>query len=194
MLFKEKMYLSNCDSVRELSHKETRKRVLIGLVFGSGIILSPNILFDSQGVSEVLKQKNVIKFLNEEGMGNFIIRGMNIKDINSLSDYFDKLPNNYKISSLHGKEKGKLSKDELKKIDANIKTLDNIINKVNPTYENANITKDSLSKEIKQRISIRYFENEEEFKIFLFKSQNLVSRSEWYQFVSEFFKNNFVKN
>ena len=57
MLFKEKMYLSNCDSVRELSNEETRKRLLIGLVFGSGIILSPNILFDSQGISKVLKQK-----------------------------------------------------------------------------------------------------------------------------------------
>jgi len=193
MLFKEKMYLSNCDSVRELSNEETRKRLLIGLVFGNGIILSPNILFDSQGVSEILKQKNVIKFLNEEGSGNFIIRGMNIKDINSFSDYFDKLPNSYKISSLHGKEKGRLSQNELRNINNNIQILDKIIDKVNPTYENATIVKDSLSKEIKQRISIRYFENEEDFKIFLFKSQNLVSRSEWYQFVSEFFRNNSLK-
>ena len=53
MLFKEKMYLSNCDSVRELSIEETRKRLLIGLVFGNGIILSPNILFDNQGVKKL---------------------------------------------------------------------------------------------------------------------------------------------
>ena len=193
MLFKEKMYLSNCDSVKELSNEEARKRLLIGLVFGSGIILSPNILFDSQGVSEVLQQKNVIKFLNEEGSGNFIIRGINIKDINSFSDYFDKLPNSYKVSSLHGKEKGKLSQYELKNIKDNIKLLDNIISKANPIYENATIVKDSLSKEIKQRISIEYFKNKEEFNTFLFKSQNLISRSEWYQFVSEFFKNDFNK-
>jgi hypothetical protein len=193
MLFKEKMYLSNCDSVRELSNEETRKRILIGLVFGNGIILSPNILFDSQGVSEVLKQKNVIKFLNEEGNGNFIIRGINIKDINSFTDYFDKLPNNYKISSFNGKEKGLLSKNELKDINNNIQILDNIILKVNPTYENATIVKDSLSNEIKKRISIFYFKDEEEFKMFLFKSKDLVSRSEWYQFVSHFFKNDIFK-
>jgi len=193
MLFKEKMYLSNCDSVRELSIEETRKRLLIGLVFGNGIILSPNILFDNQGVSEVFKQNNVVKFLNEEGNGNFIIRGINIQDINSFSDYFDKLPNSYKISSLQGKEKGKLSQYELKSINNNIQSLDNIINKVNPIYENATIVKDSLSKEIKERISIRYFKNEEEFHTFLFKSKNLISRSEWYQFISNFFKNDFHK-
>lgn len=193
MLFKEKMYLSNCDSVRELSNEETRKRLLVGLLFGSGIILSPNILFDSQGVSEVLKQKNVIKFLNEEGSGNFIIRGMNIKNINSFYDYFDKLPNSYKVSSLNGKEKGHLSKDELKNIHNNIQILDKIINEVNPVYENATILKDSLSKEIKKRISIQYFKDIEEFKIFLFKSQNLVSRSEWYQFTNEFFKKDAFK-
>jgi hypothetical protein len=193
MLFKEKMYLSNCDSVRELSIEETRKRLLIGLVFANGIILSPNILFDSQGISEVLKQKNVIKFLNEEGSGNFIIRGMNINDINSFSDYFDKLPSNYKISSLHGKEKGKLSQNELKNIKDKIQILDKIIDKVNPTYENANIVRDSLSKEIKQRISIRYFKNEKDFEIFLSESQNFVSRSEWYQFISEFFRNDSLK-
>ena len=95
MLFKEKMYLSNCDSVRGLSNDEIRKRFLIGLVFGNGVILSPNILFDTKGLNQVLEQKNVIKFLNEEGYGNFIIRGMNIENINSLDDNVTRAFNMY---------------------------------------------------------------------------------------------------
>ncbi|MGJ0344872.1 hypothetical protein NG788_09595 [Aliarcobacter cryaerophilus] len=193
MLFKEKMYLSNCDSVRELSDEEVRKRVLIGLVFGKGIILSPNILFDTKGINQVLKQKNIIKFLNEEGYGNFIIRGMNIKDINSFSDYFDKLPNNYKISSLNGKEKGELTKSQLQYTLNNIKNIDNIIKNVKPIYENATISKDSLSKEIHKRVTIDYFNNKDDFDKFLFKSKNLVSRSEWYIFLNNYLKNDLTK-
>jgi len=193
MLFKEKMYLSNCDSVRGLSNEEIRKRLLIGLVFGNGIILSPNILFDNRGIAEILTQKNVIKFLNEEGLGTFIIRGINIKDIGSFSNYFDKLPNNYKISYLNGKEKGALSKTQLKEILTNLHTLDEMLTAVHPTYENATITKESLSKEIKQRISKKYFSSEEDFQKFLFQSQNLISRSEWYNFINIFFEKNNLK-
>jgi len=190
MLFKEKIYLSNCDSVRGLDEQEIKKRVLIGLVFGNGIITSPNILFDTKGVSEVLKQKNVIKFLNEEGRGNFVIRGFNIEDIGSFYEYFEKLSDNYKVSSLGGKEKVTLSKSELKEIRDNIKKLDTVINNVHPIYENATILKDSLSNEIKKRITREYFYNDEEFTEFLFKSQDLCSRSEWYNFINDFLNNN----
>lgn len=193
MLFKEKMYLSNCDSVRELSNEEIRKRVLIGLVFGNGIILSPNILFDTKGITQVLEKKNVIKFLNEEGMGNFIIRGMNIKDISSFSNYFEELPNNYKISSLNGKEKSQISKIELKELLENIKKIDYIIQKINPVFENATIFENSLNDEIKKRISNKYFDNEEEYIKFLLNSSKLVSRSAWYEFTNEFFKNDSKK-
>lgn len=193
MLFKEKMYLSNCDSVRELSNEEIRKRVLIGLVFGNGIILSPNILFDTKGITQVLEKKNVIKFLNEEGMGNFIIRGMNIKDISSFSNYFEKLPNNYKIPSLNGKEKSQISKIELKELLENIKKIDYIIQKINPVFENATIFENSLNDEIKKRISNKYFDNEEEYIKFLLNSSKLVSRSAWYEFTNEFFKNDSKK-
>lgn len=193
MLFKEKMYLSNCDSVRELSNEEIRKRVLIGLVFGNGIILSPNILFDTKGITQVLEKKNVIKFLNEEGMGNFIIRGMNIKDISSFSNYFEKLPNNYKISSLNGKEKSQISKIELKELLENIKKIDYIIQKINPVFENATIFENSLNDEIKKRICNKYFDNEEEYIKFLLNSSKLVSRSAWYEFTNEFFKNDLKK-
>ncbi|PRM89776.1 hypothetical protein CJ671_05940 [Aliarcobacter cryaerophilus] len=190
MLFKEKMYLSNCDSVRGLSNDEIRKRFLIGLVFGNGIILSPNILFDTKGINQVLEQKNIIKFLNEEGYGNFIIRGMNIENMNSFSDYFDQLPSNYKISSLNGVDKGELTRSQLQYIKNNIKNIDKIIKNVKPIYQNAIINKDSLSNEIFKRVSINYFDNEEEFNKFLLESEKLVSRSEWYTFLNTFLKNN----
>ncbi|MCT7446611.1 hypothetical protein [Aliarcobacter skirrowii] len=193
MLFKEKMYLSNCDSVRGLSNDEIRKRFLIGLVFGNGVILSPNILFDTKGLNQVLEQKNVIKFLNEEGYGNFIIRGMNIENINSFADYFEKLPSNYKISNLNGIEKGELTRSQLQYIGNNIKYIDKIIQNIKPVYQNALIQKDSLTKEIFKRISIDYFDDDEKFNKFLLESEKLVSRSEWYTFLNKFLKGNETK-
>lgn len=193
MLFKEKMYLSNCDSVRGLSNDEIRKRFLIGLVFGNGVILSPNILFDTKGLNQVLEQKKVIKFLNEEGYGNFIIRGMNIENINSFADYFEKLPSNYKISNLNGIEKGELTRSQLQYIGNNIKYIDKIIQNIKPVYQNALIQKDSLTKEIFKRISIDYFDDDEKFNKFLLESEKLVSRSEWYTFLNIFLKGNETK-
>jgi hypothetical protein len=193
VLFKEKMYLSNCDSVRGLSNDEIRKRFLIGLVFGNGVILSPNILFDTKGLNQVLEQKNVIKFLNEEGYGNFIIRGMNIENINSFADYFEKLPSNYKISNLNGIEKGELTRSQLQYIGNKIKYIDKIIQNIKPVYQNALIQKDSLTKEIFKRISIDYFDDDEKFNKFLLESEKLVSRSEWYTFLNIFLKGNETK-
>ena len=137
MLFKEKILLSNCDSVKKHSENEIKKRLLVGLVFGNGIVLSPNILFDNIGIQTVLNQKNVIKFLNEEGLGEFIIRGFNIGDIKSASEYFEKLPNSYAVSSLNGKLKGELSAIELSILNKKIITLDKIIKNIQPTFENA---------------------------------------------------------
>ncbi len=183
MLFKEKILLSNCDSVKKHSQDEVRKRLLVGLVFGNGVVLSPNILFDNIGIQSVLNQKNVIKFLNEEGLGEFIVRGFNIGDIKSASEYFEKLPNNYAVSSLNGKLKGNLSITELNSIKKKITTLDGIIEKINPTFENASISQDSLTNEIRARISNSYFKSDEEFKKFLDYTKKFTSRSDWYNYV-----------
>ena len=190
MLFKEKLFLSNCDSVKELQIDEVKKRVLIGLVFGNGLILSPNILLDNVGLFEILEQRNVIKFLNEEGSKQFIIRGFNIENVNSFLDYFDNLPNTYKISSMYGKEKGKLSSNELSLIKNQLKNLDRKISDINPIYENAEIASDSLSLKVKEKLTKEYFDYEEEYLQFLFLSKDLVSRSEWYQFIQDFFTDN----
>src|SRR5690554_6959094 len=75
MLFKEKLLLSNCDSVRALDGNELRKRFLTGLAFADGVVLSPNALIDNTGIAEVISQSNVTKYLNEEGQGKLVIRG-----------------------------------------------------------------------------------------------------------------------
>ena len=194
MLFKEKILLSNCDSVKKHSENEIKKRLLVGLVFGNGIVLSPNILFDNIGIQTVLSQKNVIKFLNEEGLGEFIIRGFNIGDIKSASEYFEKLPNSYAISSLNGKLKGKLSSIELSILNEKIITLDKIIKNIQPTFENASISPNSLTNEIKTRITSSYFKSDEAFQKFLSYTEKLSSRSEWYSYIENNQRNQFNPN
>jgi len=194
LLFKEKILLSNCDSVKQHSQDEIRKRLLVGLVFGNGVVLSPNILFDNYGIQSVLSQKNVIKFLNEEGLGEFIVRGFNIGNIKSASEYFEKLPNSYAISSLKGKLKGDLTVSELNSMNQKIVILDEIIKKINPTFENASIKQDSLANEIRTRISSSYFKSDEEFSKFLDYTKKLSSRSEWYSYVETNQRNQFNSN
>ena len=56
---KEKIFLSNCDSIKKSSSDEVRKRILIGIVFGNGIILSPNILLENNGLLYFLMKKDL---------------------------------------------------------------------------------------------------------------------------------------
>ncbi len=184
MLFQEKILLSNCDSVKQHSQEEIRKRILIGLVFGKGVLLSPNILFDNLGILTILQQENVIRYLNQEGAGEFVIRGRDIEDIQSASDYFDKLDNSYNISSLGGKLKGELSKSELKELHTKLQNLDKIIQNIKPVYENVPIEKNSLSFEINTRYKKfkDYYKNDADYENFLLNSKDLISRSDWYAY------------
>ena len=50
MLFKEKIFLANCDSIRKLDSEALWKRIRIGLIFADGIILSPNMLIDNKQI------------------------------------------------------------------------------------------------------------------------------------------------
>ena len=67
MLFKEKLLLSNCDSVKRLPAEQLKKRFLTGMAFGDGVVLSPNMLIDNTGFEALLARRNVVKYLNEEG-------------------------------------------------------------------------------------------------------------------------------
>lgn len=118
MLFKENMLLANCDSTRALDTKELHKRILIGTLFGRGVMVSPNILIDNPGIPEVLERPNIARYLRQEGEGSFIVRGFNVSDAFSTLEYFENLPDSYILSSLPGRpKKGDLStieRDSLK--------------------------------------------------------------------------------
>lgn len=184
MLFQEKILLSNCDSVKKHPQEEIRKRLLIGLVFGKGVLLSPNILFDNSGILDILQQDNVVKYLNQEGEGEFVIRGRDIEDIKSASDYFEKLEGTYKVSSLGGKEKKDLSPSELKKLNTKLRKLDKIIQDIKPVYQNVPIEPNSLTEEINKRLTPNYFDNNMGYEDFLLNSKHIVSRSDWYNYTA----------
>lgn len=186
MLFKERLFLSNCDSVKILSDDELRKRVLIGLTFGNGVIFSPNILLENESVVNVLSQRNVIKFLNEEGLGHLVIRGFNLQNIMSMSEYFDCLPSTYKISSLGGISKKDLTPSMYRAIRDRFNRLDRVLFQVNPIYENAQIESKSLTQEVNKRITSQYFNDNVHFKLFIEYGEKLRSRSEWYAHIASF--------
>ena len=87
MLFKEKLLLANCDSVHAHGHEELRKRFLTGLAFADGVVLPPNTLIDNLELANALGQMNVIKYLNEEGKGKFVIRGFGLSRFATLQEF-----------------------------------------------------------------------------------------------------------
>jgi len=197
MLFKERIYLSNCDSVRHLNAEEIRKRFLIALVFGNGVVLSPNILSDNDGIYEILREKSVVKFLNEEGSNFLMVRGINIAGIKSVHDYFDRLPGNYKVSYFKGKEKQKLSSSELKELKRRLEMIDGVLSSLSIDYRDAPIELGSLTREIHERLKKEtaigslsvYFDGDRaKYQEFLHETKRLVSRSEWYEYVAQYWR------
>ncbi|MEG1451687.1 hypothetical protein [Brevundimonas sp.] len=55
MLFKEKMFLANCDPVRRLSPLELEKRFTMSIALSKGAILTPNLLLDNAGMASMLE-------------------------------------------------------------------------------------------------------------------------------------------
>src|SRR5690606_23443667 len=98
MLFKEKLLLSNCDSVRTLDRNELRTRLLTGLAFADGVVLSPNALIDNLEVARTISQSNVVEYLNEEGRGKLVIRGFGLGEQRCLTDYYHALPGSFILS------------------------------------------------------------------------------------------------
>ena len=136
MIFKEKIMLSNCDSVRCLSEIEIKKRLLVALTFSDGVILSPNIVIDNLGFDRVLSMRNVHKYLNEEGVGKFVIRGFNVSSFNSMYDYFDSRDDSYIVSSVAGSPKKKdLKGRELKNYLERLRKTDQSLRLLLPEYE-----------------------------------------------------------
>jgi len=193
MLFKEKLLLSNCDSVRRLSVEEIRKRFLTGLTFGDGVILTPNTLLDNVNLDSLITRKNVVKYLNEEGYGKFVIRGFNLDDDFSLTDYFNRLPGNHIISSLpDSPQKAELTQRQLDLIRGRLDLMQSALERIRPSIERIDIEPDSLKNEILRRIEDQgaignFFDTDGDVILFKSRTADIVSRSQWYHFSDTYF-------
>lgn len=193
MLFKEKLLLSNCDSVRALDGEELRKRVLTGLAFADGVVLSPNALIDNHRVADALKQMNVVRYLNEEGSGKLIIRGFGLKQGTRLTDYYESLPGNFILSSIPGAPcKDDLDRDQRQQMHERITELQQALQQIHPVIESLSLPRESLRDEVRSRLGERsgiqqFFVDDSDYELFLQGSDLVISRSEWYAHAETFF-------
>lgn len=200
MLFKEKLLLSNCDSVRALDGNEVRKRFLTGLAFADGVVLSPNALLDNRDVAQIIGQTNVIKYLNEEGSGKLVIRGFGMTQHASLEEYYHALPGSFILSSLPGApRKDALDRHQQRLMQDRVATLQKALREVRPATENLVLARESLRDEVFTRLddpacAEHYFENDGDYQLFLLGAAKIISRSEWYSHSQAFFRSRGLGN
>lgn len=193
MLFKEKLLLSNCDSVRQLDPEELRKRVLTGLAFADGVVLSPNAVIDNLEILQVLSQLNVVRYLNEEGYGKLVIRGFGVDKVDTVVDYYESLPDSYIISSLPGTPcKGELDRYERQVIKERLAELQELLYRLKPSLQGLELPRESLRNEVLKRLQSadlanHYFSSPEAFASFKDNADQVISRSEWYQYAQGLF-------
>lgn len=193
MLFKEKLLLSNCDSVRALDGNELRKRFLTGLAFADGVVLSPNALIDNPGIAEVIDQSNVIKYLNEEGAGKLVIRGFGMGEYADMREYYHALPDSFILSSLPGTPcKGELDRYQQRQMNDRVAALQAALSSVQPAVEGLSLDRTSLRNEVLARLTApesarHYFETDGDHQLFMLGASQLISRSQWYGYAQNFF-------
>lgn len=184
MLLKEKIFLANCDSVRKLDRDALWKRIRIGLVFADGIILSPNTLIDNEQVYEALNDKQIIKYLKEEGFKKVVVRGNNIYPGQTLMDYFCNLPSSFIFSSLEGSpKKSNLSQDQSKNLVTRIKKIDTFLSDISAPREPIQLTKDSLSNVLIKRLDDIDYLSPDIAKNLRKDFAKVVSRSDAYEII-----------
>lgn len=195
MLFKEKLLLSNCDSVKRLSPDELKKRFLTGMAFGDGVILSPNILIDNLDSQSLLSRRNVVKYLNEEGYGKLVLRGFMLDRDMSMLDYYERLPESYIFSSIEGNPaKGELSGWQEQALIARIRSTQEALDRLGYRIEPVESSPDSLALEIGRRLEDHscighFFADDDERLQFINRAgrEEIRSRSEWYRFSDRYF-------
>ncbi|MCH8493269.1 MAG: hypothetical protein LAT53_08555 [Idiomarina sp.] len=196
MLLKEKVFLSNCDSVRALNSKELHKRFLLGLTLAKGLVVSPNTVLDNREISAILSKANVLKYLNEEGQGRLVIRGFNLEQGITLNDYFEALPGGYIVSSIDGApRKDQLTQVQARNLIDRLTQTQQALAALSPTYESIQLLPTSLQQEISLRLDDpdvlnHFFKSDGERQLFIHAARDVVSRSEWYHFAQSYFADN----
>lgn len=193
MLFKEKLLLSNCDSVRKLDTEEIRKRFLTGLTFADGVVLSPNAVIDNVDFHRLITRKNVVKYLNEEGHGKLVIRGFNLYEGQTLFDYYNSLPDNFIISSITGSpQKSEITREQSSSLIERIILTQEALNQIGYKMEKLEIPKESLRNEVYKRIDDNeaighFFSDSDARNKFIRIGEDKYSRSQWYQLADDYF-------
>lgn len=212
MVLKEKLLLSNCDSVHKRSYDQIRSRFLFGLVYSDGVILSPNMLIDNRNIDQLLSTKNIEKYLQEEGSGKLEVRGYGLGGFDDyfLQNYFENLPDNFILSSFDEKPtKSKLKTVQLRQLENKLSELDKFLSKSSVKIKSVDIKPNSLTREIQTRIqrdervfierffasvdsspSVEVTDNNE-YKKFIDGFDGLISRSDWYEYSEKSFSSNF---
>ncbi|MFW8589288.1 hypothetical protein ACOI22_00620 [Glaciecola sp. 2405UD65-10] len=135
----------------------------------------------------------MLKYLQEEGCESFVIRGFNLYGELSLPDHFERLPDDYIVSSLPGSpKKSSLNNFQRDQILHRLSTTQKTLNQISPIIENIEIQKHSLKNEIVKKIESddaigTYFHSDGERLLFVKQLENVVSRSQWYEFIDNYF-------
>lgn len=148
MLFKEKMFLANCDPVRRLSGGELEKRFMMSVALSKGAILTPNLLLDNAGMAPMLEGAMLKRWSNsKEGRGGIVIRVPGKDAPSSLEDYFDNLPDHHFLTRFQSR-KGDLGQLELAEFKSDLRSIDRNLRRLNPVYCPVSLHSASLSNAI----------------------------------------------
>ena len=186
MLFKEKMFLANCDPVRRLSPFELEKRFLMSIALSKGAILTPNLLLDNGGMARLLDNALVQRWSrSKEGRGGVVIRVPGASAPESIEDYFDSLPPHHYLTRFQCR-KGDLSGLDLAHFKAELHTLDRNLRRIKPVYSPVSLHGQSLSDAVSSCASLNQWQSdkpqlEKSIDTLLARAPDLGSRSLWYQ-------------
>ena len=179
MILKERLFLANCDSVRQLSQEEVAKRLLLGAAFAQGVVMSVNLLIDNNGIADVLARPDLEMWYREEGAGSLSLRGMFSDGQLSLVDYFNALPPSYRLSRLGGRTKAAMTQAERDLILRDLDRIDGLLALYSAGTSPITRNPDALAKAIARRIA-RNPGAAALISAANIAPETLVSRSDWY--------------
>lgn len=191
MILKEKLFLANCDSVRQLNKQEVSARFMAGVLFADGVVLSPNLLIDNPMIVSMLASDNVQRWFkrDEHNESKLMIRGFNLEQGLSLVNYFEDLDDNYVVSQLGGVSKGGLTSDQASQIKTQLEQAGEILESYQPSIVSLEKKPGALSEQIRLRLeSASHLEAAEDQRSVHQQTLALVeqsgkplgSRSDWY--------------
>jgi hypothetical protein len=184
MILKQRLFLANCDSVRQLAQDEVAKRLLLGAAFANGVVLSVNLLIDNHGMADVLARPDLESWYREEGAGSLALRGMFAGDSLSLVDYFRDLPPTFRLSRLGGRAKADMQPAEQDAILRDLDRIDQLLALYQAGTSPVPRAPDALARAVTRRLG-RNPGADDLLAQAGIDPAALVSRSDWYQALAQ---------